>query len=280
MILVFGKTGQVGMELHQLSDVIVLGRDQVDLSNPSACADAIYKYAPSAVINAAAYTAVDLAEDEEALATIINGNAPISMAEACAVLNVPFVQISTDYVFEGFGNHLWKPTDATAPQNAYGRSKLIAEEGIRASGAPFAILRTSWVISAHGKNFVKTMLKLSKSKDELNVVGDQIGSPTPAKDIAITCMQIAKFLQIDQSKSGVYHYSGTPDISWANLASEIFCQAGLSTRINSILSVDYSTTAVRPLNSRLDCSTTQKIFNIPRPNWRLGLKLILKELEV
>ena len=280
MILVFGKTGQVGEELQRLGGVIVLGRDQADLSNPSFCADAIYAYAPSAVINAAAYTAVDLAEEEETLATIINGYAPISMAQACVALNIPFVHISTDYVFEGSGDNSWHTTDATDPQNAYGRSKLIAEDGIRASGATHAILRTSWVISAFGTNFVKTMLQLSKTRNELSIVGDQIGSPTPAKDIAIACLRIAKYLQIDQTKSGTYHFSGTPNVSWADFATEIFCQTDCSIKINPILSVDYPTLACRPLNSRLDCGKTQNIFNIPRPDWRVGLKLILEQLEV
>ena len=152
MILVFGKTGQVATELLRLSGVMALGRDDVDLLDPDACAAAIRKHAPKAVINAAAYTAVDRAEEEEHLATVINGDAPAAIATACAVLGIPLVHISTDYVFNGTGNTPYLPQDATEPQNAYGRSKLAGEIGIRRSGAIHAILRTSWVVSAHGVN--------------------------------------------------------------------------------------------------------------------------------
>ena len=163
---------------------MALGREEANLSDPQACADAIRHHAPDAVINAAAYTAVDQAEDEEAIATVINGDAPTAMAKACAELGIPFVHISTDYVFEGTGQAPWQPQDQTAPQNAYGRSKLAGETGIADSGGTYAILRTSWVVSAHGTNFIKTMLRLSETRDVLNIVGDQIGGPTPARDIA------------------------------------------------------------------------------------------------
>ena len=179
MILVFGKTGQVATELQRLSGVVALGRDDVDLSDPAVCAAAIHEHAPKAVINAAAYTAVDKAEDGEHLATVINGDAPTAMAKACAELGIPLVHISTDYVFNGRGNTPYSPEDAVGPQNAYGRSKLVGETGIRESGAVYSILRTSWVVSAHGANFVKTMLCLSETRDMLNVVSDQIGGPTP-----------------------------------------------------------------------------------------------------
>ena len=195
MILVFGKTGQVATELQRSGDVLALGRDQADLSDPVTCAQRIRALAPSAVINAAAYTAVDKAEEDEELATIINGDAPTVIAQACAEMQIPLVHISSDYVFEGSGGEPWKPGDATAPQNAYGRSKLVGEEGILGSGATHAILRTSWVVSAHGANFVKTMQRLSKIRDTLSVVADQIGGPTPARDIASACLVIAQHLQ-------------------------------------------------------------------------------------
>ena len=219
MILVFGKTGQVGTELQRSGDVLALGRDQADLSDPVACIQAIRALAPRAVINAAAYTAVDKAEEDEELATIINGFTPTLIARACAEMQIPLVHISTDYVFERSGEVPWKPGDATAPQNAYGRSKLAGEEGILGSGATHAILRTSWVVSAHGANLVKTMLRLSEIRDTLSVVADQIGGPTPARDIASACLMIAQHLQEDPSKSGTYHYSGAPSVSWAGFAS-------------------------------------------------------------
>jgi len=280
MILVFGKTGQVATELQRLDGVVALGREQADLSDPAACADVIREHAPKAVINAAAYTAVDRAEEEEPRATIINGDAPTAMARACAELGIPLVHISTDYVFDGSGETPWQPGDATAPQNAYGRSKLVGEIGIHNSGAAHAILRTSWVVSAHGGNFVKTMLRLSETRDALNVVADQIGGPRPARDIAGACLAIAKQLIRDPTKSGTYHFSGAPDVSWADFATAIFAQSGRHVMVTPIPTVDYPTPAQRPLNSRMDCHTTQQTFAISRPDRRDGLKEILQELEV
>jgi len=280
MILVFGKTGQVAIELQRLDGVMALGRDDVDLSHPAVCALAIREYAPKAVINAAAYTAVDRAEDEEHLATVINSDAPSAMATACAALRIPLVHISTDYVFNGTCIKPYSPKDATEPQNAYGRSKLAGENSIRDSGAAHAILRTSWVVSAHGTNFVKTMLSLTETRNALNVVADQIGGPTPARDIAAACLQVAEQLILEPSKSGAYHFSGAPDVSWAEFATEIFAQAVRSVTITPILTADYQTPAKRPLNSRLDCRSTEQVFGIIRPNWRDGLKQILEDLEV
>ena len=248
MIFVFGKTGQVATELQRLGGVVALGRDEVDLCDPAACADVIKRHAPKAVINAAAYTAVDHAENEEDLATIINGDAPTAMADICAALSIPLVHISTDYVFAGTGETPWSPNDPTAPQNAYGRSKLAGENGIRNSGADHAILRTSWVVSAHGANFVKTMLRLSETKDALTVIADQIGGPTPARDIAVACLQIVEQLIQDPSKSGTYHFSGAPEVSWSEFATEIFAQAGRTMTVNPIPTADYPTLAKRPLN--------------------------------
>jgi len=279
VILVFGKTGQVATELQRLGDMVALGRDQADLSDPAACADAIRTQAPRAVINAAAYTAVDRAEEEEALATLINGDAPTAMAQACAELDIPLIHISTDYVFAGTGDAPWQPDDPTAPQNAYGRSKLAGEIGIRNSGAVHAILRTSWVVSAHGANFVKTMLRLSDMRDALNIVADQIGAPTPARDIAAACLQIVEQLIADPSKSGTYHYSGAPDVSWADFARASFELAGRAVTVTPIPTTDYPTPAKRPLNSRMECGATERAFGIPRPDWREGLNMILQELE-
>ena len=280
MILVFGKTGQVAIELQRIGNVIALSRDQADLSNPQLCADIIRAYAPKAVINAAAYTAVDKAEKDEPYATIINGYAPTAIAKVCAELNIPLIHISTDYVFLGTENKPWTPKDTPSPKNAYGRSKLIGENGIRSTGVAHVILRTSWIFSAHGTNFVKTMLKLSDEQKKLRVVYDQIGGPTPAKDIALGCLDIANQLIQNKNKSGTYHLSGTPDVSWADFTKEIFNQANRSIKIIQTSSEDYKTPALRPTNSRLNCSTTERIFGIKRPDWRIGLKVILKELEV
>jgi len=277
-ILVFGSSGQVATELRRLAPVQALGRDAVDLAHPFACAEAIRFHRPPVVINAAAYTAVDRAQAEEVPATVINGAAPAAMAEACAALRIPLVHISTDYVFDGGGTRPFAPNDATAPQNAYGRSKLTGEQGIRATGASHAILRTSWVFSAHGINFVKTMLRLSESHNELRVVDDQVSGPTPARAIAVACLEVARQLQADPGKSGTYHFSGAPNVSWCDFARAIFAGAGRATRVQSIPTREYPTPASRPLNSRLDCSTIEKTFNIARPDWRAGLADALTEL--
>lgn len=192
-LLIFGQTGQVARELiAQAEDheVTALSRADADQGNPHACAAIVRDLRPDAVINAAAYTAVDKAEEEEALTTVVNGETPGAIACACAEIDVPFLHISTDYVFAGTGTAPWLPEDATAPQNAYGRSKLVGEEAVREAGGIHAILRTSWVFSAHGNNFVKTMLRLSETRDELNVVADQIGGPTAARDIAAALLAI------------------------------------------------------------------------------------------
>ena len=239
--------------------------------------------APGAVINAAAYTGVDRAEEEEALASVINGTAPAAMAQACAALGIPFVHISTDYVFAGDGTRPWRPDDATAPLGTYGRTKLAGEDGVRAAGGVHAILRTSWVFSAHGNNFVRTMLRLSESRDALSIVADQIGGPTPASAIAAAYLTIAEQLGDDASKRGTYHFSdfsGAPDVSWSDFAAEIFAQAGRKVALTPIPTSAYPTPAKRPLNSRLDCGKTQEVFGIAGPDWRVALTDVLKEMEI
>ncbi|MEL6362225.1 MAG: dTDP-4-dehydrorhamnose reductase [Pseudomonadota bacterium] len=277
-ILVFGRTGQVAMELQRHGEVTALGRAEADLADPAACAALILDKQPRAVINAAAYTAVDQAEEDEDLATVINGDAPTAMAQAAAKLGIPFVHVSTDYVFDGAGAAPFVVDHPTAPLGAYGRSKLAGEEGVRAAGGPHAILRTSWVVSAHGKNFVKTMLRLGADRDKLTIVADQIGGPTCAADIARACLDIVAHLEADPAKSGTYHFSGGPDVSWASFARETFALSGLSVTVEDIPTSAYPTPARRPLNSRLDNSLTTITFGIARPNWREGLKDILSEL--
>lgn len=279
-LLIFGRTGQVARELQQLAPVLALGRDAADLAEPSACAAAIQAHRPRAVINAAAYTAVDRAEAQEDLATAINGAAPAEMALAYAALNIPLVHISTDYVFAGTGHRPWAPGDMAQPANAYGRSKWAGEEGIRASGCTHAILRTSWVFSAHGANFVKTMLRLSDTRDQISVVDDQIGGPTPARAIAAACLAIAEQLQQAPEKTGTYHFSGAPDASWCAFARAIFTLAGRPTRVQAISTSAYPTPAARTLNSRLECNTTTSVFGLARPDWHAGLKECLTQLGV
>lgn len=278
MILVFGQTGQVARELARIGGdaVMTLDRAAADLSDPGTCAAIIETTQASAIINAAAWTGVDKAESQEAAAQVINADAPAAMARAAAVRGLPFVHISTDYVFPGTGDLPWRPLDTTAPLNAYGRTKLSGEDGVRAAEGPHAILRTSWVFSPHGTNFVKSMLSLGETRSRLTIVADQVGGPTCAAAIARACLCIAAQLQQTPNKTGTYHLSGAPDVSWADFAREIFKQSQLKTEVVEITSSSFPSLAPRPLNSRLDCSATEATFGIVRTDWRNELNCILK----
>ena len=281
-ILVFGKTGQVAQELAACADAALtlefLDRDAADLTDPAACAARIEATDADAIINAAAYTAVDRAEEDEATAHLVNAEAPTAIARAAAARGLPFVHISTDYVFDGMGETPFTTDHPTGPLGAYGRTKLAGEEGVRAAGGPHAIFRTSWVVSAHGNNFVKTMLRLGAERDRLTIVADQVGGPTPAADIARTCLAAAQQLCTDPAKTGTYHISGTPDVSWADFARAIFDLSGITCDVADIPSSDFPTPAARPANSRMDNATTQATFGLPRPDWRAGLEDILHTL--
>ena len=277
-VLVFGKTGQVATELSRLDGVTCLGRAQADLADPGACEAVISASDAEAVINAAAYTAVDHAEEDRDTAMIVNAMAPTAMAAACAARSIPFVQISTDYVFDGAGDAPWQPQDAPGPLGVYGESKLGGEFGVAAAGGVHAILRTSWVFSAHGSNFLKTMLRLSETRDHLSIVADQIGGPTPAADIAQACVIIARTLISEPDKGGIHHFSGAPDTSWAGFAREIFAAANRAVTVEEIPTRAYPTPATRPLNSRLDCSSLVSHFGITRPDWRAATHQIVKSL--
>lgn len=281
-ILVFGHTGQVATELRTLSDtalhITTLDRVAADLNDPIACARAIDAHAPDAVINAAAYTAVDRAEQNEATARLINADAPAAMAQTCAQRAIPFVTLSTDYVFAGNGQTPWRPQDLTGYIGVYGRTKLEGEQAVAAAGGTWAVVRTSWVVSAHGNNFVKTMLRLGAERDALTVVEDQIGGPTGAAEIAQACVRIARTLTSSPELSGLYHFAGTPNTSWAGFARAIFEKAGIECTVTGIPSSQYPTPATRPHNSRLDCSTTTAAFGIARPDWRNSLNDILTQL--
>ncbi|KGJ03259.1 dTDP-4-dehydrorhamnose reductase [Paracoccus versutus] len=279
-LLVFGRSGQVATELARLApEARFLGRDRADLADPAACAAAIRTSGCAAVLNVAAHTAVDRAEAEPDLARAVNADAPAAMARAAAELGLPFLHISTDYVFDGSGERPWVETDPTGPLGVYGASKLAGEQGIAAAGGQWAVLRTSWVFSAHGANFVKTMLRLGAEREELRVVADQQGGPTPAADIAAACLAMLGAMRGDASRGGIYHFAGSPDTSWAGFAREIMAQAGLSCRVSDISTTDYPTPARRPANSRLNCAAIQRDFGISRPDWRAGLAKVLQELK-
>lgn len=277
-ILVFGASGQVATELARATPVTCLSRRDADLSNPEACRNAIKDRHPDAVINAAAYTAVDKAESEPELAHLVNAEAPGQMALACSALEIPLVHISTDYVFAGTGSTPWREEDPISPLGVYGDTKAKGEAMVRESGCTHAILRTSWVFSAHGANFVKTMLRLAEDRSELRIVEDQIGGPTDARSIARACLDLARGLRAAPEKSGTYHFSGAPDASWAELATDIFAQTGKLVSVEGIPTSEFPTPAKRPANSRLDCSAIESKFGIKRPRWKASLAEVLREL--
>lgn len=279
-LLIFGKTGQVAQELaRRAPDAEFAGRAAADLTDPAACAALIRRMRPGAVINAAAYTAVDKAESDAATAHLVNADAPAAMALACAELGIPFVHISTDYVFDGTGTTARAEDAPTAPLGVYGQTKLDGERAVAASGAQYAVMRTSWVFSAHGNNFVKTMRRLGAERDRLTIVADQIGGPTAAADIAAAALSMANTMTADATKGGIYHFAGAPDVSWADFAREIFAQSGLTPEVVDIPSSDYPTPARRPLNSRLDCAAITRDFGVARPDWRVSLQDVIKELR-
>ncbi len=280
-VLVFGRTGQVAQALAQAagpgSEIVPKGRTEADLEVPATCAAAIAAGSWDAVINAAAYTAVDRAEADEGRAMAVNATAPGVMAAACAQRGIPFLHISTDYVFDGAGDAPWRPGDAPAPLSAYGRSKLAGEEAVRAGGGAHLILRTSWVFSAQGANFVKTMLRLGADRPVVRVVDDQWGGPTPAAAVAQALLTVAGALR-EGAAGGTYHFAGAPPTTWARFARETFALAGLPCRVEAIPTADYPTPARRPLNSRLDCATLTADFGIAPPKWRAHLAHVVKEL--
>ncbi len=279
-VLVFGQSGQVAQALArcvpEAASATFLGRDRADLTDPAACAAAVAASGADVVINAAAWTAVDKAETEEAAATVVNAAAPGAMARECAARGLPFLHISTDYVFDGAGHLPFTTDHPTGPLGAYGRSKLAGEQAVQAAGGAHIILRTSWVVSATGTNFVKTMLRLGQARDSLTVVADQIGGPTPALDIAKALYVMASALR-DGAAGGIQHFSGAPECSWADFARRIMDRAGLVCTVKDIPSSAYPTPARRPLNSRLDCAGLAA-FGLARPDWRAGLDDILQEL--
>ena len=285
-VLVFGQTGQVARALVRRAEVMgisvtTLGRAEADLTDPAACAAVLTGRIDQVdvVINAAAYTAVDKAEADVDAAFAVNGLTPTALAKVAAAAGKPFLHISTDYVFDGSGVAPWAVDAPTGPLGIYGASKLAGELGVRAAGGIYAILRTSWVFSADGANFVKTMLRLGATRDWLSVVDDQIGGPTPAAAIADTLLRMAQDLHQGRGQSGTYHFAGAPDVSWADFAREVFAQSGMAVDVVGIPTADYPTPARRPANSRLDCATLAQVFGIDRPDWRQGLADVLADLR-
>ena len=277
----FGKTGQVATEVLRRAgeiEVEALDRTAADLTDPDACAALVQRTDADIILNAAAYTAVDKAESDEATALCVNSETPIRMAAAAAARGLPFLHISTDYVFDGSGDAARSEGDATGPLGVYGATKLSGEDGIRAAGGEHVILRTSWVFSSHGANFVKTMLRLGAERDALTIVDDQVGGPTAAGDIADALLTIARSFSAGKGVTGTYHFAGAPWVSWRGFAEAIFAEAGLKTTAAPIPTADYPTPAARPLNSRLSCAKIEADYGIAAPDWRSSLKDVVEEL--
>jgi dTDP-4-dehydrorhamnose reductase len=283
--LIFGTSGQLGIELARRAPegvtVAALGRDRADLTDPAACAAAIEATDADMIINAAAYTAVDQAESDRDTAFLVNAEAPGAMARAAATRGLPFLHVSTDYVFDGSGTRPWAENDPVAPLGVYGESKLAGERAVAAAGGGHVILRTAWVFSAHGKNFLKTMLRVGAGRDGLSVVDDQRGGPTAASDIADALWTITAAFQNGKGQSGIFHFAGTPSVSWADFAEAIFAQASSPKKpqIKRIPTSDYPTPAKRPANSTLDCSRIRAVYGIEQPDWRKSLAYVIGELE-
>lgn len=290
-IAVTGRTGQVATALIERGaaaghTVIAIGRPDFDLAEDGDATEAFAAAKPDVIVSAAAHTAVDKAESEADLAFAINGRGAGRVAKAAAVLGVPVIHLSTDYVFDGSKPSAWVETDRTAPLGVYGASKLAGEEAVLGSGARAVVLRVAWVHSPFGANFVKTMLRLAETRDRLGVVDDQTGAPTSAFDIAEGILAIAANLvarPADASLEGVFHMgAGGPDASWADFAEAIF--AGAAARGRKVPAVDriptsaYPTPAKRPARSRLGSSKLATVHGVVLPDWRVSLELVLDRL--
>ena len=281
-ILLMGSQGQVGQALAQtlpaIGELVAWSRADLDLTQVEQIVPQVIAQHPDVIINAAAYTAVDRAESEPALAHQINAEVPKRLAQAASECGAKLIHLSTDYVLDGKKNRPYQTTEVTQPLGIYGQSKRAGELAVQAHCQQHAILRTAWVYGAAGSgNFVKTMLRLSETRDALNVVDDQIGGPTPARSIAQAVLAITGALRGGQT-GGTYHFAGAPVTSWAGFARETFARAGRDVTVTGIPTTDYPTPATRPLNSRLDCTTLETDFGIKPADWQAELAHILKVL--
>jgi dTDP-4-dehydrorhamnose reductase len=290
-LAIIGAKGQVGWELNRRApmfghEVLAWDVDELDITDPAAVDRALSASGADAVINAAAYTAVDKAEQEPELAFAVNRDGPAHLAAACARLQVPLFHISTDYVYDGTKAGSYTEDDPVAPLGAYGQSKREGDEAVRRLLPRYLILRVSWVFGIHGQNFVKTILRLAREREELRVVADQRGCPTYAGDIADVLLELAgRVSQIDADNAwGVYHYCGEPPTTWHGFASAIVERARLDEKLNvravtAITTADYPTPAARPANSVLDCARLTARFGIHPASWREGLSALLFALH-
>ncbi|HYP57322.1 MAG TPA: dTDP-4-dehydrorhamnose reductase [Beijerinckia sp.] len=289
-IAVTGSKGQVALSLLERGplagvEVVAIGRPQLDLHQPKTIEKALAAAASDLVVNAAAFTAVDKAETENAAAIRINAEGAGHVARVAAELGLPIIQLSTDYVFDGTLDRPYREDDPTGPISTYGRSKLAGEEAVARANPRHVILRTAWVYSPFGHNFMKTMLRLGEAQEEVSVVADQHGTPTSALDIADGVIAVAKALAVrgnELSLHGLFHMTGTGEASWADFAEEIFAQAASQGRkpvlVRRIASKDYPTPVQRPLNSRLSNEKLAQVFGIALADWRLSTRVCVERL--
>jgi len=289
-LLLFGANGQVGWELQRslawLGDVVPVDRAKVDLRDAQAVRACIEQARPQAIVNAAAYTAVDRAESEPEAAHAINAQAPAVMAESARALGIPLVHYSTDYVYDGKKPTPYLEGDASAPLSVYGRTKLAGDQAIVQSGCRHLILRTTWVYAARGHNFVKTILRLARERDALRIVADQVGAPTSAELIADITALALRELQADRLAGGIYHCTAAGRTSWHGYAQYVVEEAARLGQhlklapgdIEPIATSDYPLAAARPANSVLDCGRLQNDLHITLPDWQVHVTRTLKEL--
>ena len=284
-VLVTGANGQLGWELQQAAkanpnfEFIFLDRSAMDLSNPDGLLKIIESYAPSAIINTAAYTAVDKAEIEKSLAHVINAEAVAELASIAKNKNIPFITYSTDYVFSGNAAIPYVTDTQLAPVNYYGKTKADGEQMALAANPDSIIIRTSWVFSSHGNNFVKTMIRLMKERDSLNIVGDQQGRPTYARDLATASIRILNALNLGLPIKGIYHFANTGETTWFDFAQKIKELAGLECTLTPINSDQFPTPAKRPNYSVLDTQKIEKELNLHIPHWELALSDCILQLK-
>ncbi|TRB05408.1 dTDP-4-dehydrorhamnose reductase [Agrobacterium tumefaciens] len=287
-LAVTGKNGQVVSALKALAnaelEIVALGRPELDLAQPETVLKALREVKADVVVSAAAYTAVDKAESEPDIAFAVNRDGARAVAQAASEIGIPVIHLSTDYVFDGTKDTAYVESDPTGPTSVYGHSKLEGERAISEATDNYVVLRTAWVYSEYGNNFVKTMLRLSENRDEINVVADQFGCPTSANDIAAAVVTIARKLVEDSSAPlrGVFHLSGTGETSWANFAKQVFAlsaeNGGKSIAVNDITTAQYPTPAQRPANSRLDCSKLEEVYGIRLPSWQTSTHAVVTAL--
>ncbi|EON6314939.1 TPA: dTDP-4-dehydrorhamnose reductase [Vibrio cholerae] len=281
-VLITGCNGQVGHclteRLKSKAEILALDYEGLDITDPLAVSKTVADFKPDYIINAAAHTAVDRAEKEVELSNSINRDGPQYLAQAAQQINAVMLHISTDYVFDGTGDKPYAETDNTGPQGVYGQTKLAGELAVAESCEKHLILRTAWVFGEYGNNFVKTMLRLAQTRDELHIVGDQLGGPTYAGDIADALIAMVDYIEQGQPPTwGVYHFAGMPYASWHEFAVKIFQLAetkGVLAKQPKIVSIPtsaYPTPAKRPANSRLDCSKIANQFGIQPSNWVAAL---------